>query len=62
MYGLVLEGVYFYIQYIFGDEILDQVISKANIEMHTFVSDQVRTLNSAIISYFVAILYFHTSM
>lgn len=41
MYGLILEGVFFYVKKVFGTEILDKITSKANIQCSSFNPYQV---------------------
>ena len=41
MYGLLLEGIYYYLRTIFGDEMLNEIRRKANISHTNFSTHKV---------------------
>lgn len=44
MYGLLLEGIYYYIRTIFGEDTLREVRAKANVNHGNFSTHQVKLL------------------
>lgn len=42
MYGLLLEGIYYYIKTIFGETVLNQITSRANIKQSHFNAHKVK--------------------